>query len=79
MDEKKEDIRRNTPSEKGHDNDTYIRDESAIQPGTNTISSSSTDDENQRTTKTGADGFKTPFGDDADPAFDDIGNADDSK
>ena len=79
MKDEKEDIIRNTPSEEGRDNDTYIRDETAIQPGTETISSSSTDGVNQRPTKTAADGLKTPFGDDADPAFDDIGNSDDSK
>ena len=77
--EKDDHIIRNTPSEKGRDNDTDIRDESAIQPGADTISSSNTDAANQKTTKTAADGFKTPFGADADAAFDDIGEADDNK
>jgi hypothetical protein len=69
---------RNAPAGEGRGNDPHIRDESAQQPGTNTISSD-TDGVNQQPTKTAADGFKTPFGDDADPAFDDIGNADDNR
>lgn len=77
--ENDDDIIRNRPAEKGRKNDTDIRDESGIQPGTNTISSSKTDGVNQKTTKTAADGFKTPFGDDADAGYDEIGEADDSK
>ncbi|MDB5251132.1 MAG: hypothetical protein JWP27_301 [Flaviaesturariibacter sp.] len=77
--EKNEELVRNTPADLGRGDDPHVRDESAQQPGANTISSSDTDAANQHPTKTAGDGFKTPFGEDADPAFDDIGTADDSR
>jgi hypothetical protein len=67
------------PSDEGRRNDPNIRDESAPQPGVNTISSSKYDDDNQRTTKSSADGYKTPFGSDADKAFDDPGSGAEGK
>ncbi|RYZ00093.1 MAG: hypothetical protein EOO11_02765 [Chitinophagaceae bacterium] len=67
------------PTDEGRRNDPNIRDETAPQPGVNTLSSSVYDEENQRTTKTGADGFKTPFGDKADKTFDDAGSGADGK
>lgn len=52
-----------------------LRDETAIQPGVSTISSSDTDEANQELTRTAADDFRQ--GDDsdrhADPAFDEVG------
>ena len=74
MDEEK-DIKRNRPSEEGRRNDPDIRDESAIQPGTSTISPSSTDATNQHVTKSALDGpERIPFDSDnnADPTFDTI-------
>ncbi|RYZ22203.1 MAG: hypothetical protein EOO16_10085 [Chitinophagaceae bacterium] len=73
-DKEREDIERAHPTDEGRRNDPNIRDESAPQPGVNTISSSVYDEDNQRTTKTAGDGFKTPFGEDADKAFDDPGS-----
>ena len=71
---KNEDIKRNIPSEEGRRNDPHIRDESALQPGVSTISTSDFDDENQRTTKTASDSFRTEnWGADADASFDEIG------
>ena len=75
MNEEK-DVKRNRPSDEGRDYDPDLRDESAIQPGTSTISKSSTDDANQNVTRSAMDsseqtGFDTDA--DADPAFDDIG------
>lgn len=64
------DIERDRPTEEGRRNDPNLRDETGTQPGVNTISSSKYDDDNQRTTDTAADGFKTPFGKDADKTYD---------
>jgi hypothetical protein len=70
------DFKRNRTSDEGRDNDPELRDESAIQPGTSTISKSNTDNANQQVTKSALDGREqTGFDTDtnADPAFDDIG------
>jgi hypothetical protein len=75
MDEQ-QDRERAQPVDKGRRNDPNLRDETASQPGVNSISNSNYDDDNQRTTKTAADWFKTPFGKDADPAYDDIDGKD---
>jgi hypothetical protein len=63
---------RNRPAQEGKDKDPNVRDESAIQPGTQTISSSDTDKVNQELTKTAADNFRTadPADPNADPRFD---------
>jgi hypothetical protein len=65
---------RNRPAGDGKDHDPDLRDRSAIQPGTSTISKSSTDKDNEALTKTGADDFREEKDDDrADPSFDEIG------
>jgi hypothetical protein len=71
------DPQRNKPADEGKRNDPAVRDESAIQPGVNTISSSSTDAENKELTKTAADDFRTNDDEDknADATFDDIDNS----
>lgn len=68
------DPRRNVPTEKGRNNDPNLRDESAIQPGINTVSDSDYDEANEELTKTAADDFRendksepTP-----DPSFDEV-------
>jgi hypothetical protein len=65
---------RNQPADEGKRDDPALRDESAIQPGVNTISSSSTDTENKELTKTAADDFRTNDEEDknADPRFDEV-------
>jgi hypothetical protein len=69
--------KRNLPSDEGHSNDPHRREESAQQPGVNTYSSSDTDDVNQDLTETASDNFRTePFGEDADPTFDQVGKKD---
>lgn len=73
-------IPRNVPSEDGRRNDPDIRDESAIQPGVQTISPSSYDDANQNTTHSALDGPElTQFDTDskADPTFDEVDRRDD--
>ena len=78
MDKHKDDIKRNIPSDAGRRNDPHIRDESAQQPGVNTLSSSDFDEENQRTTKTAGDSFRTEnWGADADTAFDEVSDDED--
>jgi len=78
MEKDKDNMERNRPSETGRDNDPDIRDESAPQPGVQTMSSSKTDDANEHLTKTTSDGFSgdTEFGKNADPKFDEVGDAD---
>lgn len=71
----KNDPLRNRPSGEGRDNDPNIRDESATQPGTSTISQSGTDDLNNRVTGSAMDGGEiTSFDKDqsADTAFDEV-------
>jgi hypothetical protein len=64
--------KRNEPAEKGRNNDPNIRDESAIQPGINTVSTSDYADDNQRLTKTAVDNFREDINSDpnADRIFD---------
>ena len=67
------DPRRNQPSEEGQNNDPEVRDYQAIQPGTQTISTSDTDDANQQLTETAKDNFRETGKDpDADKRFDEI-------
>jgi hypothetical protein len=71
----RDDIRRNEPAEEGKRNDPNVRDETAIQPGVSTISQSKTDDANQKVTRSGMENQQArPEKDNADPAFDEIGN-----
>ncbi len=66
---------RNRPSDEGEHNDPNIRDDSALKPGTNTISNSDTDDVNNHLTKTASDGFRTEKADKrADKSFDEVGD-----
>jgi hypothetical protein len=68
------DPRRNVPTEKGKDNDPNLRDESAIQPGINTVSNSDYDEANEEITKTGADDFRKDINEDSKPdrSFDEV-------
>ena len=75
----KDKLRRDRPVEEGRRNDPDLRDETGTQPGVNTMSSSKYDQENQRPSKSAADGYKTPFGSDADKAYDDPGRGADGK
>ena len=52
------DQKRNRPADEGKQNDPHIRDESAVQPGVNTLSSSKNDDVNQHLTRTASDSFR---------------------
>jgi hypothetical protein len=56
--------KRNEPAEKGRNNDPNIRDESAIQPGINTVSTSDYADDNQHLTKTAVDDFREDINND---------------
>lgn len=51
------DPKRNRPADEGKQNDPNIRDESAVQPGVSTLSSSKNDDVNQHLTRTASDDF----------------------
>ena len=68
------DPRRNKPGEEGKKDDPNLRDESAAQPGINTVKSSDYDDDNEQLTKTAADDFRTTDDPDpgADPSFDEV-------
>lgn len=72
-------IERNVPSDEGRRGDPHKRDESAAQPGVNTISSAPNDDANQHLTETASDNFQTDkWHSDAkaDPSFDEVDNED---
>lgn len=66
------DPKRNRPSGEGERNDPNIRDESGVQPGVSTLSTSDNDDVNQQLTRTASDDFREDGeGDDkADKRFD---------
>lgn len=68
------DPRRNVPTEKGRDDDPNLRDETAIQPGINTVSNSDYDDENEELTETAASDFREDDSADSkpDPSFDEV-------
>ncbi len=77
--DKKHDIERNEPTEEGRRNDPEKRDDSAIQPGVQTVSDSSYDNDNQQVTSSSrSDSTISEFDTDtnADPAFDDINEMD---
>ncbi len=69
------DPKRNRPADDGKQGDPNIRDESGVQPGVSTLSSSKNDDVNQHLTRTASDNFKEDEeGDDkADERFDELG------
>jgi len=52
------DPNRNRPAEEGRKNDPDLRDESAAQPGVQTMSSSTADEANQHLTETARDSFR---------------------
>jgi len=72
----KKGLRRNEPAEKGENNDSNLRDESALQPGISTVSKSTYDDDNEELTETAADDFREENNLDrnADPTFDEVDN-----
>lgn len=77
MDEEQKEFHRNLPSDEGRRKDPVRREESGQQPGVQTYSSSDTDGSNQNLTKTAGEGFREePFGENADPTFEDIDNRD---
>ena len=49
---------RNMPPEKGENQDPQLRDNTGQQPGISTISSSESDEQNNKLTETAKDGFK---------------------
>ncbi len=71
-------MNRNRPSEQGGNEDTNLRDDSALQPGISTISNSETDDSNDDLTQTAGDDFTEDLEDedDADLAFDEVDEED---
>ena len=82
MDKDNTNIPPNIPTEEGRRNDPFIRDDSAIQPGVQTNSSSDYDDANQRVTGSSmTDGTISEYDTDtnADPSFDDIHSKGDKK
>lgn len=68
------DLSRNKPTEEGRNNDPNLRDESAAQPGINTVSNSDYDEDNEELTESAADDFREEDGSDAhaDPSFDEV-------
>lgn len=65
---------RNRPTGNSSNNDPNLRDESAAQPGINTVSRGKYDEANEGLTKTAADDFreKDDFDPKADRSFDEI-------
>ena len=76
MNEKKNDVERNRPSEEGRNHDNQLRDDSGLQPGISTISSSDSDEANTRLTRTASDDFRTENFEEgtADKTFDEVGS-----
>ena len=71
---------RNRPSDEGTGNDPNLRDESAGQPGTSTLSGSDTDYLNEETTQSVSDVEDTSdFDDDADEELDEEDFEDDDE
>ena len=72
----KKELRRNEPAEKGENNDSNLRDESALQPGISTVSNSNNDDDNEELTRTATDDFREEKNVDrnSDPTFDEVDN-----
>ena len=72
-------IPRDRPADEGRRNDPDLRDESGAQPGVGTMSSGPYDQANEHSSKSAADGYKTPFGNDADKTYDDPGSGEEGK
>ena len=70
----KKDLQRNEPAEKGENNDSNLRDESASQPGISTVSMSTYDKDNEELSKTAVDDFReeTNLDQNSDPSFDEV-------
>jgi hypothetical protein len=68
--EKKKETVRNRPTEEGRNNDPMTRDDSAIQPGVQTISSSEYDEENQELTDTALGNVSKEKDENAQPRYD---------
>jgi len=66
------DPRRNKSADEGRNNDPALRDNSAIQPGTSTISSSETDPANETVSKTSGKDPRTSDDAKEDRTFDDV-------
>lgn len=64
--------KRNIAAEKGRNHDPQLRDEDAVQPGVNTVSSTDNDEANQHKTLTASDNFREdkPGDEKADKRFD---------
>ena len=61
---------RNKPAEEGQNNDPGVRDDSAIQPGVQTITGSDYDKENEQLTDTAQGDYSERKDKNADPRFD---------
>lgn len=74
MENDKDKIERSRPAEEGRKKGPDLRDRSDAQPGVQTISTSPTEDANERLTKTAADGFEPVegFRRHADKTYDDV-------
>lgn len=73
--DKKDEMGRNRPTEEGRRNDPDIRDDSAIQPGVQTVSDSKYDDDNQSITSSAMGSSTISEADtdnNADPTFDEV-------
>lgn len=71
--DKHTDPHRDRPSDKGRNNDPFLRDETATPPGTNTVSPSKYDDANENVTRSAMDDQQLKDFDvdqNADPSFD---------
>jgi hypothetical protein len=66
------DPKRNKPAEEGRNNDPNLRDNSAIQPGASTISSSETDPANESPSRTAGNDPQTSDDGKEDRTFDDV-------
>ena len=67
------DPRRNVPTKEGENNDSNLRDESAAQPGIDTVSESEYDKENNELSETAKDDFRTKdFDPGPDRSFDEM-------
>ena len=71
---KEKEIARNLPADEGRNNDPQKRDDSAIQPGVSTVSTSDYDEDNQKQTKTASDNYRENVNDNdgADKRFDEV-------
>jgi hypothetical protein len=69
---KSKDPKRNKPSDKGRDHDPETRDDSAVQPGIQTVSKSDYDKANQQLTDTALGNLSVKKDKNADKRFDEV-------